>query len=248
MGTRALHAGRGARRLRRRQRALHSRSTSGSPPQCAERHTRRYLAASSGMTVTRDRRRAGRRRRGSCARAGGRAPQARCSSPGGRGGHRGDASRRGRTRPHRRRSSSPSATAILRLLGATMTAQRSRGVSHWLQSARSSVSRAVRSISAPSSMRPTAGALLLDCPTGGEALVAWPWPDVDPRGLRHRRAPRRWRGRNTGADGRRPSAGIAALGVASCQELSETAIGRVGARPGDQAAAPARHGGDRARG
>ena len=114
-------------------------------------------------------------------------------------------------------------TAILRMLGATMTAQDLAGVAL-------AAEREVLGIPCgPLDQRavigaPDGGVLLLDCHTGGERSLPWPWPDFilvgcdtgahhDVGGVGYRR--------------RRDETerGMAALGVASCQELSETAIG-----------------------
>ena len=115
-------------------------------------------------------------------------------------------------------------TAILRMLGATMSARRTSLLSRCLRNATCSASRAVRSISGRSSARPMAACSLLDCHTGGEHSVPWPWPRRHPRGLRHRQPPRRRRRRSTGTRRDETELGLAALGVASCQELSEAAI------------------------
>ncbi len=114
------------------------------------------------------------------------------------------------------------ATAILRLLGAGMTARDLAAVAL-------SAERDVLGIPCgPLDQRavidaPEGGALLLDCATGGAEFVVWPWPDAvligcdtgvhhDVGGVEYRR-----RRRET-------ESGLAALGATSCQELTATVI------------------------
>jgi galactokinase len=113
-------------------------------------------------------------------------------------------------------------TAILRLLGVTMTA---RDLAAVALSAESDVlgipcgpldQRAV--IDAPED-----GALQLDCRTGRESLMPWPWPDVVvvgcDTGTHHDVGGTEYRRRREETE-----AGLAALNAASCQELTEAAI------------------------
>jgi galactokinase len=113
-------------------------------------------------------------------------------------------------------------TALLRMLGATMSARELAAVALFAEREVLGVpcgpldQRAV--VSAPDG-----GVLLLDCRTGSEAMLPWPWPDAllvgcdtgshhDVGGIEYRR--------------RRDETeqGLAALGVESCQELSAAAI------------------------
>jgi galactokinase len=70
---------------------------------------------------------------------------------------------------------------------------------------------------------PDRGALLLDCRTGAASKVAWPWPDAVligcDTGTRHDVGDLGYRSRRAETD-----RGLEALGVASCQDLSDEAI------------------------
>jgi galactokinase len=113
-------------------------------------------------------------------------------------------------------------TAMLRMLGTTVTARDLAAVA--LSAERDVLGvpcgpldqRAV--ISAPDG-----GVLLLDCHTGGERSLPWPWPDAilvgRDTGTHH----------DVGGEGYRrrrdeTERGLAALDVTNCQELSEAAI------------------------
>ena len=70
---------------------------------------------------------------------------------------------------------------------------------------------------------PAHGALLLDCATGAGAPVAWPWPDTIlvacDTGTQHDVGGAEYRRRREDTE-----SGLAALSVASCQELTEAGI------------------------
>jgi galactokinase len=113
-------------------------------------------------------------------------------------------------------------TAILRMLGATMSARDLAAVA--LSAERDVLGipcgpldqRAV--ISAPGG-----GVLLLDCHTGGERSLPWPWTDAIlvgcDTGSHHDVGGVAYRQRREETE-----RGLTALGVASCQDLSEAAI------------------------
>ncbi len=113
-------------------------------------------------------------------------------------------------------------TAILRLLGRTMTARDLAAVTL-------SAERDVLGIPCgPLDQRavvdaPAEGALLLDCATGAEVSVGWPWPDTVlvacDTGTHHDVGGAEYRRRREETD-----AGLAALGSAGCQDLTKAAI------------------------
>jgi len=114
------------------------------------------------------------------------------------------------------------ATAILRLLGAGMTARDLAAVAL-------SAERDVLGIPCgPLDQRavidaPEAGALLLDCANGGAESVVWPWPDAVlvgcDTGVHHDVGGVEYRRRREETE-----SGLAALGVTSCQALTATVI------------------------
>jgi galactokinase len=114
------------------------------------------------------------------------------------------------------------ATAILRMLGATMTARNLAAVAL-------SAERDVLGIPCgPLDQRavvsaPDRGVLLLDCHTGAEQSLPWPWPDAIlvgcDTGSHHDVGGAEYRRRRDETE-----RGLAALGVASCQELTKAAI------------------------
>ena len=88
------------------------------------------------------------------------------------------------------------------------------------------------------------GALLLDCATGAETSVRWPWADAVlvacDTGTHHDVGGAEYRRRREETE-----SGLEALGVASCQELSATAaIEAAGHRSCGQTAPPPRDGGE----
>jgi galactokinase len=113
-------------------------------------------------------------------------------------------------------------TAILRLTGRSMPASELAAVA-------STAERDVLGIPCgPLDQRavveaPDRGALLLDCRTGAASNVAWPWPDAVlvgcDTGTRHDVGDVGYRSRHAETD-----RGLAAVGVASCQDLSHEAI------------------------
>jgi galactokinase len=113
-------------------------------------------------------------------------------------------------------------TAILRLLSLTLTARELAAVAL-------SAERDVLGIPCgPLDQRavvdaPAHGALLLDCATGAGAPVAWPWPDTIlvacDTGTQHDVGGAEYRRRREDTE-----SGLAALSVASCQELTEAGI------------------------
>ena len=113
-------------------------------------------------------------------------------------------------------------TAILRMVGSTMSAGDLAGVAL-------AAERDVLGIPCgPLDQRavidaPADGALLLDCSTGEEISVGWPWTDLVlaacDTGIRHDVGGGDYRRRREQTE-----LGLAALGVASCQELTEGAI------------------------
>jgi len=119
------------------------------------------------------------------------------------------------------------ATAILRLLGAGMTARNLAAVAL-------SAERDVLGIPCgPLDQRavidaPDGGALLLDCATGGVESLIWPWPDAVlvgcDTGVHHDVGGQEYRRRREETE-----SGLVALGATSCQELTGAAIdsGRV---------------------
>jgi galactokinase len=113
-------------------------------------------------------------------------------------------------------------TAILRMLGATITARDLAAVA--LTAERDVVGVPCGPLDQRAVIdAPDRGALLLDCRTGGETVMPWPWADVvlvgcdtgthhDVGGVEYRR-----RREET-------ESGLAALGVATCQDLREPAV------------------------
>ncbi len=138
------------------------------------------------------------------------------------------------------------ATAILRLLGASITARD-------LASVALSAERDVLGIPCgPLDQRavidaPENGALLLDCATGGIELVVWPWPDAVlvgcDTGVHHDVGGLEYRLRRDETE-----SGLAAVGATNCQELTPAVIELDRFEPRDQAAPASRHGGEPARG
>jgi galactokinase len=114
------------------------------------------------------------------------------------------------------------ATAILRLLGAGMSARDLAAIAL-------SAERDVLGIPCgPLDQRavidaPDDGALLLDCATGGTQSVAWPWPDAMlvgcDTGVHHAVGGVEYRRRREETE-----SGLAALGATSCQELTASVI------------------------
>jgi galactokinase len=115
------------------------------------------------------------------------------------------------------------ATAILRMLRATMTARD-------LAAAALSAERDVLGIPCgPLDQRavisaPDRGVLVLDCHTGAEQSLPWPWPDAIlvgcDTGSHHDVGGAEYRRRRDETE-----RGLAAVGAASCQGLTEAAIG-----------------------
>ena len=113
-------------------------------------------------------------------------------------------------------------TAILRLLGATITARELAAVTLYAE-------REVVGVPCgPLDQRavidaPDCGALLLDCRSGGETSLAWPWADVIlvgcDTGVQHDVGGVEYRRRREETE-----SGLEALGVTSCQELRAAAI------------------------
>jgi galactokinase len=113
-------------------------------------------------------------------------------------------------------------TAVLRMLGATITARDLAAIA--LTAERDVVGVPCGPLDQRAVIdAPDRGALLLDCRTGGETVVPWPWADVvlvgcdtgthhDVGGVEYRR-----RREET-------ESGLAALGVATCQDLREPAV------------------------
>jgi galactokinase len=122
------------------------------------------------------------------------------------------------------------ATAILRLLGLTMTARDLAAVAL-------SAERDVLGIPCgPLDQRavvdsPDGGALLLDCATGREEPVAWPWPDAAlaacDTGTQHDVGGAEYRRRREETE-----QGLAMVGVSTCQELTEARIDSFDLEPG----------------
>ncbi len=114
------------------------------------------------------------------------------------------------------------ATAILRMLGGTMTARHLAAVALAAEHDVLGIpcgpldQRAV--VSAPDR-----GVLLLDCHAGAEGSLPWPWPDAIlvgcDTGSHHDVGGAEYRRRRNETE-----RGLAALGAASCQELTEAAI------------------------
>jgi galactokinase len=114
------------------------------------------------------------------------------------------------------------ATAILRMLGAGMTARDLAAVAL-------SAERDVLGIPCgPLDQRavidaPDGGALLLDCATGGAEPVLWPWPDAVlvgcDTGVHHDVGGAEYRRRREETE-----SGLTALGATSCQELTNAII------------------------
>jgi galactokinase len=112
--------------------------------------------------------------------------------------------------------------AILRLVGLTMTARDLAAVAL-------SAERDVLGIPCgPLDQRavvdaPAEGALLLDCATGTEASVVWPWPDTVlvacDTGTHHDVGGAEYRRRREETE-----SGLDAVGVAGCEDLTEAAI------------------------
>jgi galactokinase len=120
-------------------------------------------------------------------------------------------------------------TALLRMLGATMSAKDLADVALFAERVVLGVpcgpldQRAV--VSAPDG-----GVLLLDCKTGRADLLPWPWPDATlvgcDTGSHHDVGGIEYRLRRDETE-----QGLAALGAASCQELTESAIGALALDP-----------------
>jgi galactokinase len=114
------------------------------------------------------------------------------------------------------------ATAILRLLGAGMTARDLAAV------ALSAECDVLGIPCGPLDQRaiidaPDGGALLLDCATGGEESMPWPWADAVlvgcDTGVHHDVGGVEYRRRREETE-----SGLAALGASSCQELTDSVI------------------------
>jgi galactokinase len=114
------------------------------------------------------------------------------------------------------------ATAILRMLGETMTAEDLAAV------ALSAERDVVGVPCGPLDQRavidaPNGGALLLDCRSGGETAVPWPWAEVMlvgcDTGVQHDVGGIEYRRRREETE-----SGLEALGVTSCQDLRAEAI------------------------
>jgi galactokinase len=124
------------------------------------------------------------------------------------------------------------ATALLRMLGATMT-------SHDLAAVALSAERDVLGVPCgPLDQRavigaPEGGVLVLDCLTGGEQSLPWPWPDAIlvgcDTGTHHDVGGTGYRQRRDETE-----RGLAVLGASSCQDLSRAAIDAAAVDPSIQ--------------